>query len=253
MNNYKIGFTSVSLRSYSIEEVVDTAKKSGSEIIEWGSDKHIKTLEDAYKAKNLCDKNGILINSYGSYYRTGCSDEKTWKEICEIASVLGAKYIRTWLGKKGSAKTNENEYSRLLQDARNMADIADSYGLVISHECHPNTYNDTETSSLRFLTDVDRDNIKTYFQSWYRDEQSDMSKLVDTFPCISDIHISFSELIKFQRFHKKDKEYIEKIMNKLSELDFCGGVILEFTKNNSGKNLINDINRLKELRQRLSE
>lgn len=242
-----IGFTSVSLRSYPVEEVVDIAAKAGAEIIEWGSDFHIKTIEDAEKAKKLCDEKGIIINSYGTYYRTGCGNEEQWKEICKIADAMGAKYIRTWLGTKGSSKTNEKEYALLLEDARRMADIAAEYGLVICHECHHHTYNDTESSSLRFLKDVERSNVKTYYQSWYRDESGDKSKLFNTFPYVQDVHISFSELTKFQKFHKKDKAFIEKIIGWLKELDFSGGLIIEFTQNNSGENLIKDVNRIKEL------
>lgn len=242
-----IGFTSVSLRSCSIEEVVKTAAKAGVEIIEWGSDAHIKTVEDAKKARELCDENGIKINSYGTYYRTGCKDEAEWKKICEIADIMGAKYIRTWLGTKGSEHTDEKEYNNLLKDARHMADVAAEYGLIISHECHHHTYNDTTESTLRFLKDVGRENIKTYYQSWYRDETGDKDKLFRIYPYVQDVHLSFSELTKFQMFHKKDKEFINKILSWLKELDFSGGLIIEFTKNNSAENLIKDINRLKEL------
>lgn len=242
-----IGFTSVSLRSYSIEEVVKTAVKAGAEIIEWGSDVHVKTVEDAEKAKRLCDENGIIINSYGSYYRTGCGDKTEWKKICEIASAMDAKYIRTWLGTKGSAKTSESEYQKLLVDARSMADTAAEYGLVICHECHPHTYNDTTESSLRFLKDIDRENMKTYYQSWYRDEAGDRDKLFRLFPYVQDVHLSFSELIKFQTFHKKDREFIDKILSWMKELDFKGSLIIEFTKNNSAENLINDTERLRKL------
>ena len=242
-----IGFTSVSLRSCSIEEVVETAVKAGAEIIEWGSDFHVKTLEDAKKARQLCDENGIKINSYGSYYRTGCCDKAEWKKICEIASAMGAKYIRTWLGKKGSAKTDEGEYQKLLSDARSMADTASEYGLVISHECHPNTYNDTTESALRFLKEVDRENVKTYYQSWYRNEAGDKDKLFRLFPYVQDVHLSFSELIKFQLFHKKDREFIDKILSWLKELGFTGSLIIEFTKSSSAENLIKDTERLRKL------
>lgn len=242
-----IGFTSVSLRSYSIEDVVKTAVQAGAEIIEWGSDVHVKTLDDARKAKKLCDENGIKINSYGTYYRTGSRDEKQWKQICECAEIMSAKYIRTWLGKKGSAKTDDAEYAALLDDARSMADTAAQYGLVICHECHPNTYNDTTDSCLKFLKDVDRDNIKTYYQSWYRDENGDRDKLFRTFPYVQDVHLSFSELKKFQFLHEKDKKYISKILAWLKELDFSGGLIIEFTKGNRAENLIKDTERLRKL------
>lgn len=244
------GFTSVSLRSYSIEEVAETAKKAGAEIIEWGSDVHVRTAEDAAKAKKLCDEHGIIINSYGTYYRTGCGSKAEWEKICETADIMGAKYIRTWLGTKGSARTGEKDYALLIEDARSMADTAAQYGLVICHECHPNTYNDTTESSLRFLNDIERENVKTYYQSWYRDEAGDRDKLFRLFPYVQDVHISFSELTKFQKFHKKDKDFINKILSWLKELDFSGGLIIEFTKGGKAENLIKDTERLKELWQK---
>ena len=242
-----IGFTSVTLRSYSLEEVAEIAAEAGAEIIEWGSDFHVKTADDAKKARKLCDEKGIIINSYGTYYRTGSADKAEWEKICENASLMGAKYVRAWLGTKGSADTNEDEYSALLDDARSMADTAAGYGLVISHECHHHTFNDTTESSLKFLHDVQRENIKTYYQSWYRDESSDREKLFKTFPYVLDVHLSFSELQKFQRFHRKDKEYITKILSWLKELDFSGGLIIEFTKNDSAENLIKDMEKLRML------
>lgn len=242
-----IGFTTVSLRSSSIEENVAAAVRAGADIIEWGGDVHVKTEEDAKKAKKLCDDAGILIRSYGSYYRTGSEDHEQWLSVCRNASLLGAGTIRAWLGTKGSADTDENAYRTLLRDARFMADAAKEYGITVSHECHPNTYNDTTESSLRFLRDVERENVKTYYQSWYHDEAGDKDKLFRLFPYVTDVHLSFSELVKFQLLHKKDREYINKILSWLKELDFNGGLIIEFTKNNSAENLVKDIKRLRDL------
>lgn len=242
-----IGFTSVSLRSYSVEEVVKAAEKAGAEIIEWGSDFHIKTVEDALKAKKLCDEIGLKINSYGTYFRTGCGDISEWKKICEIASLMGAEYIRTWLGEKVSEDTSEDEYLSLVKDAQAMADIAAEYNLVICHECHHHTYNDTTESSLRFIKDVNRENVRTYYQSWYRDEAGDKDKLFRLFPYVKDVHLSFSELVKFQKGYTEDKDFIIKILLWLKELNFSGGLIIEFTENDCAENLITDIKKLKEL------
>ena len=161
-----IGLTSTTLRKYSLEEVADISYQARAEIIEWGSDFHVKTAADAEKAKKLCDERGIIINSYGTYYKIGCGDIEQWKNICAVSAVMGAKYIRTWLGEKGSAITSEKWYNALLEETRLMADEAAKYSLVICNECHPNTYNDTTESAIRYLKDVNRDNVKTYYQSW---------------------------------------------------------------------------------------
>ena len=242
-----IGFTSVSLRSYTIEEVVAIAEKSGAEIIEWGSDFHIKTEVDAEKAKKLCDKIGLKINSYGTYYRTGCFDKNEWEMICRIADIMNAKYIRAWLGTKGSSETSKEEYSMLIKDALNMADTAEKYGLTICHECHHHTFNDTTEASLRFLNDVKKDNIRTYYQSWYHDEIGDRDKFNRLFSYVQDVHISFSELVKFQKGYKKDEKYIEKILSWLKALDFSNNIIIEFTEHNNDIDLINDVKKLKAM------
>ena len=69
------GFTSTTLRQIKdIEKIVDIAKRTGAECIEWGGDIHVTDTETAKKAKELCDNAGIRICSYGSYYRVGSSD-----------------------------------------------------------------------------------------------------------------------------------------------------------------------------------
>ncbi|MCQ2462663.1 MAG: sugar phosphate isomerase/epimerase [Clostridia bacterium] len=242
-----IGLTSTTLRKYSLEEVADISHKAGAEMIEWGSDFHVKTVSDAEKAKKLCDEREIVVNSYGTYYKIGCGDLEQWKKICEISAAMGAKYIRTWLGEKGSDATGEKLYSAIVEQTLRMADEAEKYSLVICNECHPNTYNDTTESTLRYLRDVNRENVKTYYQSWYHDEPGDREKLFSTFPYVQDVHVSFSELDKFQLLHKKDKQYIDKILSWLKQLGFNNSIMIEFTKGGNAENLIKDIERLKQI------
>lgn len=242
-----IGITSTTLRKYNIKEVAEIAAKGGAEAVEWGSDVHIKSVEDAETAVKICAEKGLKINSYATYYRIGSAEAGNWLEICRIASRMGARSIRTWLGTKGSVDTTESEYTKILEDARFMADVADEYGLIICNECHPNTYNDTTESSLRFINDINRDNFKTYYQSWYCDEKGDMEKLNKTFPFVRDLHISFSEMVKFQGQTHKDDDYINKIAAQIKELGFNGCVLLEFTENGTAEEAINDLKKLKEI------
>lgn len=242
----KDGFTSTSLRKYSIREVVDAAVRCGASAIEWGTDYHILTEDDALLAKKLCDENNIIIRSLGTYYRIGQKDYAEWERLCRLCSITGAKYMRTWLGTKSSEKTNEENYNALIDESLRLADIADKYGAVISNECHHDTYNDVTSSSLRYLEDT-QGRIKTYYQSWYRDRDGDFKKLEKLFSYVSDVHISFSELKKFQLFHKKDEKFIPDIIKDLSEKCFDGYVFIEFTADNSPDNLVKDILKLKEL------
>ena len=104
----KFGFTSTSFRNIKdVKKIVDIAVSAGADCIEWGSDVHVKDIETAKYVRKICDDAGIETSSYGTFYRIGSNDTEEWKKICEIASVLGASSIRVWLGKKGSAKTDE--------------------------------------------------------------------------------------------------------------------------------------------------
>ena len=94
MGSLKIGVASVTFRNKTVSEIVEIAKNAGVEFIEWGGDVHVKTLVDARLAKKLCDENNIKISSYGSYYRTGCSDKADWEEVCRISSEMGAVLYR---------------------------------------------------------------------------------------------------------------------------------------------------------------
>ena len=97
------GFTTTPFRQIKdLEKIVNIARQAEADCIEWGGDKHVKSIEDALRAKQLCDKAGIRINSYASYYRVGCKNAGEWKKICEIASTMGARSVRVWLGKADS-------------------------------------------------------------------------------------------------------------------------------------------------------
>ena len=97
-----------------IGKIVEIAKSAGAECIEWGGDIHVTDIETAKKANILCNKAGIRICSYGSYYRVGSKNSGEWKNICEIANIMGAKSVRVWLGKSDSEKTDE--LTKVVQD-----------------------------------------------------------------------------------------------------------------------------------------
>lgn len=231
------------MRAYSIEEVVKAAAECGAQGIEWGTDFHIKTEEDARLAKKLCDGNGIGIRSLGTYYRVGSRDYAEWERLCRLAGITGAEYMRTWLGTKGSAETSEEEYAALVEESLRLAEIAEKYGAVIANECHHDTYNDTTESSLRYLRDT-KGKIFTYYQSWYRDREGDFDKLERLYPYVRNVHVSFSELEGFQKSFTEDRSFIDDIVSALAAKDFGGYVFIEFASENSYDSLVADVIRL---------
>lgn len=245
MNSFKLGVASVTFRNKNVTEVVEIAKNAGINYIEWGADVHVKTLEDALNAKKLCDQNGIKICSYGSYYRVGCGNGEMWKKICENANAMGASSVRVWLGEKDSEKTSDDEYRRLLSDLKSICSVAKEYGLSVCPECHDNTFNNNTDAFLKIQNELNADNFKTYFQSRYFRFDYDIDRIEKTFGFIENVHVSYRDLAREQRFKKKDRRYLEKLLKKLLQMNFSGIVLVEFTKGSKEKNFIKDINKLK--------
>lgn len=245
MGTLKLGVASVTFRNKTREEVVSICKNTGVDYIEWGGDIHVKTLDDAKKAKELCDKENIKICSYGSYYRTLKSDKAQWEEICRIASEMGADSIRVWLGEKDSEKFTDEEYSELVEEVKMMCGIAQKYNLRICPECHDNTFNNNTDSIIKLKNDVAEDNFKTYFQSRYFRPVYDMDRIERTFDFIENVHISYRDLVREQLLRKKDKMYIDRLLKKIISMEFKGIVLVEFVSGDSEKNFIKDIEKLK--------
>ncbi len=242
----KIGFTSTTFRPIKDKQkIVDLAVSAGVDVIEWGGDIHVKTVSDAVIAKQMCDKANIEISSYGSYYRVGSNKKEYWAEICKIASTLGAKYIRVWLGTCSSKKVDDNLFKIMLEDLRHMCDKASEYGLVVCPECHNNTSNDCAVGFLRFSDVVDRPNFKTYFQSYYKDLAKDFDRIDKVLSHTDLIHISYSEQMRDQLFAKHDKFYSQKLLEKFLSLDYDKIVLLEYTHFSSPKFFVKHIDRLK--------
>lgn len=246
MNTFKIGVASVTFRNKTIEEIVGICKREQVEYIEWGADVHVKTYEDAQKVKKLCYDAGIKISSYGSYYSVGSNEHNEWKKLCENAHIMGARSIRVWLGKKDSEKTSDKEYENILNDCKVLCDIAKEYNLIVSPECHDNTFNNNTEAILRLIKDLKRDNFTTYFQSRYFRMEYDLDRIDRTFDYILNMHVSYSDLKREQMFRKKDKNYLDTLLKKMISKNFKGIIILEFTQNSSEKAFAEDIRKLKE-------
>lgn len=245
MNSFKLGLCSVTFRKKSAAKVVEIAKKAGISYIEWVGDIHVTNTEEARIVKSICDNEDIKICSYGSYYRVGCCDNSKWEEICLIATAMGASSVRVWLGEKNSEETTQTEYNRILDDLKCICSVAQRYNLLVCPECHDNTYNNNTDAFLKIENELKADNFKTYFQSRYFRFDYDIDRIERTFDFIENVHVSYRDLAREQRFKKKDKYYLDRILKKLSEMNFDGVILVEFTKGSKVKQFFKDIRKLK--------
>ena len=243
------GFTSTSFRQIkSVSKIVSIARAANADCIEWGGDIHVKNLSDAERVNVLCKSAGINISSYGSYYRVGSGDASEWERICEIAAAMKCGSVRVWLGNKDSEKTDEAEYEKLLEDAKNVCDKAKEYSLIVCPECHDKTYNNNTDAFLKIAKDIDSENFKTYFQSRYKKLEYDLDRIERTLPYIESVHISYSEQTREQLL-KQNPSYIDKLLEKLTECGFDGNMLVEYTYlfcwAGIPKNMIKDIEKIR--------
>ncbi len=225
----KTGFTTTSFRQIrSLQKIVDIAADLKADCIEWGGDIHVKDVKTAEYAKKLCDKAGIPVSSYGSYYRIGSKKTDEWKNICLIAHTLGAESVRVWLGTKDSEKTDAATYKNIVEDAKNICKIAQQYNLTVCCECHDNTYNNNTDAFLNIRKDIDCPNFKTYFQSRYRRREYDLDRIERTLPFVESVHISYSEQRR-EQFPKHDPSHMDALLAKLIECGFDGNLLIEYT------------------------
>lgn len=225
----QFGFTTTSFRQIKdFEKIVEIARQAQVDCLEWGGDIHVRSVEDAKRAKELCNKAGIRINSYASYYRVGCKNALEWTEICKIATAMSARSVRVWLGRTDSEKTDEATYREILEDTKNICGVARDYGLIVCPECHDNTFNNNTDAFLRIHTDAGCDNFKTYFQSRYKRLQYDLDRIERTLPYTETVHISYSEQSR-EQFPKFNPGYIDALLDKIKQVGFDGNILLEYT------------------------
>ena len=241
----RLAFTTVTFRNKNIPEIVDVAVKNGVKFIEWGADVHAKSESDARLIRALCDENGIESISLGSYCRVGDGDLDAFRRDCMIADIIGARRVRVWLGRLGSADTSAETRKKLLDETRKMARVAKEHGITVAFEFHRKTLTDTGASCAAFLRDVGEPNVRTYWQPFFEgNDENNLDAVIDN---VAAVHV-FSWDAECHRFPLSDKEaewrgFIEKVRSRHSDMD-C---ILEFVKDDSDEQFKKDVETLKKL------
>jgi len=124
----KTGLCSITFRKLTVPQIISLVQKAGLDAIEWGSDVHVPE-GDERTAKNVRERMsdaGLLISSYGSYFRIfdEADQEENFSPVLDSALTLGTDTIRIWAGRKGSNETSEYELCRLAERAVQIADQA---------------------------------------------------------------------------------------------------------------------------------
>lgn len=187
---FKTGIVSVTFRKKTVDEVIALAAANGLQAIEVGSDVHAprENLAECRRVAALAEKAGIVIASYGSYYRLGQGED--FAEYIKAARALGAGNIRIWAGVKGSANVTEDEWQTLIEDAKRCADMAHQNGMTLSFEYHGGTLTDTADTALRLMREIGHASASLYWQpNQYRDVAFNVEALGRVLPYVSNVHV----------------------------------------------------------------
>jgi sugar phosphate isomerase/epimerase len=188
------GITSITFRKFAPDKIVALTCQAGLSCIEWGGDVHVphgneKIARDV--AKTTIDS-GLLVSSYGSYYRVGESETAglSFDAVLASACALGAPLIRVWAGKTSSAAADESYWKKVIADTHRIADAAQALGIKIVFEYHGQTLTDTIASATRLLQTTLHPAVATYWQppNGMQDSQC-IESIVSVMPYLSGLHV----------------------------------------------------------------
>ena len=167
----KTGVCSVTLRPYSVGEVVDLTRKAGLDAIEWGGDVHVPpgNKEIARTARRTTEDAGLSVSSYGSYYKIldENGDAQDFSPVLDSALELGTDTIRIWAGGEGSDVISGDRRKRLADQTVRVAEQAAAADVRIAFEFHNRSLTDTNESAYDLLEQIGCENVFTYWQPMY--------------------------------------------------------------------------------------
>ena len=138
----------------------------------------------------MTEEAGLQVSAYGSYYRVGHDEPRPFASVLDTAVALGASLIRVWAGKQGSDAADDAYRTRVVEDSRQIADLAAGVGLEVAYEFHGGTLTDTGESARDLLQAVSHPYLGTYWQPpvWATVEQG-LETLDAILPWLRNVHV----------------------------------------------------------------
>ncbi len=255
------GLVSITFRKLSPESIVALVTEAGLQSIEWGGDIHIPhgNIQKAKEVLNMTTDANLKVACYGSYYKVGekPADKKdSFASILDTAIALQAPIIRVWAGTKPS-KNADTEYRRnVIEDSIHIAELAASANIKISYEYHNYTLTDEPESVILLMREANHPNIYFHWQpNQNRNSESAAKELHAVLPRLSAIHVFHwqihnGELIR-EPLSNGSKEWLRylRIANTKNEKI---AAMIEFVKNDSEKQFLQDASTLKSWIKKIS-
>jgi len=235
------GLVTVTFRKFDIPKICSAAKNAGLSLLEWGGDIHVPPMNEAAirLAKGCSAEQKLIIDTYGSYYRCGGSDEEIHDTV-KTAAELGAKNLRVWAGTHGSADTDETERRSVTENLIRVCRCAAQYHLTVSPEFHGGTLTDHWQSAVRLAEETGAENLRLYWQpNQFRDDEYNLTALRAVLPYLSNVHVftwAGHEKFPLSNGERMWRQYIDIIAADGKD----HGMLLEFVCNDTEEQLVQD-------------
>lgn len=149
---------SVTFRKLLPSDVIELARETGLDAVEWGGDVHVPcgNLACAKLVGQLTRQAGLTVSAYGSYYRAGvfAKPEEAFEKVLHTACALQTDTVRIWVGDRGSAFADGRWIQGVYAELRRLVTMAERKGIRLAAEYHNNTLTDTLLSARELLTAV---------------------------------------------------------------------------------------------------
>lgn len=243
------GVCSVTFRKLPAQEVIRLAAQAGLQGIEWGGDIHVPhgELQIAREVARQTREAGLVVSSYGSYYRAGHEDELPFEKVLATAKELGASVIRVWAGKRGSAETTSGYWQSVVEDSRRIAQMAQREGITVCYEFHGGTLTDSAGSAKRLLEAVAHPSMRTYWQP--RVELSllrNLRELRTVLPWLVNVHIFWWTAKGERRPLREGQNEWKRFLDIAHLPEGDRWVLLEFVRGDSSEAFLEDARTLQQ-------
>lgn len=254
------GLASVTFRTLSAPDIVAWAKQAGLSAIEWGGDIHVRPGFPAVaeKARRMTEDAGLLIASYGSYFRVGENSREMpeFERILEVAIALGAPLIRVWAGKRPSARAAPQWRRFIAENTQRIADRAAETGIAIGLEFHEGSLTDTPESARDLCKAVNRPNVFCYWQvnpKLTREARFDSLRTIT--PWLGNLHVFQYEGDRQVALEAGADEWRAYLAHAQAHAAASHQrfALLEFVENGEPQNLLRDAKTLLRLTRELSD
>lgn len=249
----KFGLCSVTFRQLSPIAIIQLAKESGLNGIEWGGDVHvpIHQLDRAREIGRQTQRAGLEVSSYGSYYYAG--QQLDFEPYLQTALALGTKDIRIWSQKMDREKqiglVNEEKLSLIVADIKRAALLAHPHDISLHIEFHQGTYTDSTESAIRLIEEINEPNVFLYWQPLaYLSADEHLEQIERLGNRISHVHVFHwdenNNRHPLKDGHHRWINFVEKIETKSRRSRYY---LMEFVKDNTIEQLMEDVDTLKQL------